>query len=70
MFMGTPEISATCLSGLIASDNEIIAVVTGKDKREILKKTFWGPVDRQVPASIRQFHPDVTLVCDEAAYPF
>ena len=32
MFMGTPEISATCLSGLIASDNEIIAVVTGKDK--------------------------------------
>lgn len=32
MFMGTPDISATCLRELIASDNEIAAVVTGKDK--------------------------------------
>ena len=32
MFMGTPEISATCLKALIESDNEIVAVVTGKDK--------------------------------------
>ena len=32
MFMGTPEISAVCLKELIDSDNEIIAVVTGKDK--------------------------------------
>ena len=30
--MGTPDISATCLRELIASDNEIVAVVTGKDK--------------------------------------
>ena len=32
MFMGTPEISAVCLKELISSDNEIVAVVTGKDK--------------------------------------
>ena len=32
MFMGTPEISAVCLKELIASDNDIVAVVTGKDK--------------------------------------
>ena len=32
MFMGTPEISAICLRELIGSDNEIVAVVTGKDK--------------------------------------
>ena len=32
MFMGTPEISATCLNALLESDNEIVAVVTGKDK--------------------------------------
>ncbi len=32
MFMGTPEISAICLRELIASDNDIVAVVTGKDK--------------------------------------
>ena len=32
MFMGTPEISATCLKELIDSENEIVAVITGKDK--------------------------------------
>ena len=32
MFMGTPEISAVCLRELIGSDNDIVAVVTGKDK--------------------------------------
>ena len=32
MFMGTPEISMVCLKELIGSDNEIVAVVTGKDK--------------------------------------
>ncbi len=32
MFMGTPEISAVCLSALISSENEVVAVVTGKDK--------------------------------------
>ena len=30
--MGTPDISAVCLRELIDSDNEIVAVVTGKDK--------------------------------------
>jgi len=32
MFMGTPEISAVCLAELLSSDNEVAAVVTGKDK--------------------------------------
>ena len=67
MFMGTPEISAVCLSELIASGNEIVAVVTGKDKANILKQSFFGPVTPEVPASILQFHPDVTLIADEAA---
>jgi glucosamine-6-phosphate deaminase len=42
-------------------------VVTGADKKEILHKTFWGPVTPEVPASILQFHPDVTVIADEAA---
>ena len=32
MFMGTPEISATCLSCLIADGHEICAVITREDK--------------------------------------
>ena len=32
MFMGTPDISATCLKTLIASGLDVVAVVTGQDK--------------------------------------
>lgn len=65
-----PRAAITMGIGTIMAAKKIVMIVTGADKKEILKKTFWGPVDPQVPASILQFHPDVTLVCDEAAYPF
>ena len=65
-----PRAAFTMGIGTIMAARKIIMIVTGADKREILKKTFWGPVDPQVPASILQFHPDVTLVCDSEAYPF
>ena len=32
-----------------------------------MAKAFTGPVTSEVPASILQFHSDVTLVGDEAA---
>lgn len=32
VFMGTPEIAATCLSSLITGGHEIVAVITGEDK--------------------------------------
>ena len=64
-----PKAAFTMGIGTIMSAKKIIMVVTGADKREILHKTFWGPVTPEVPASILQFHPDVTLICDEAAYP-
>ncbi len=64
-----PRAAYTMGIGTIMAAKKIIMVVTGADKKEILRKTFWGPVDPQVPASILQFHQDVTLVCDEAAYP-
>ena len=64
-----PRAACTMGIGTIMAAKKIVMVVTGADKKEILRKTFWGPVDPQVPASILQFHQDVTLVCDEAAYP-
>ena len=45
----------------------VLVVVSGKDKAEIVKKAFTGPVTPQVPASILQMHPNVVLVGDEAA---
>ena len=65
-----PRYAFTMGIGTIMAAKKIIMVVTGADKREILRKTFWGPVTPEVPSSVLQFHQDVTLVCDEAAYPF
>ena len=46
---------------------KLVMVITGADKADILYKVFFGPVTPEVPGSILQFHPDVTLICDEAA---
>ena len=64
-----PKSAITMGIGTIMAAKKIVMVVTGADKKDILYKTFWGPVTPEVPASILQFHPDVTLICDEAAYP-
>lgn len=45
----------------------IVIIVSGEQKAEIVAKAFAGPVTPEVPASILQMHPDVTLVTDEAA---
>lgn len=46
---------------------KILIVVNGEGKADIVKQAFFGPVTPDVPASILQMHPDVTLVADEAA---
>lgn len=46
---------------------KIVVVVSGKDKAEILKKVVCGPVTPEVPASVLQLHPDVTIVADSDA---
>ena len=51
----------------IMQAKRVVMIVCGADKAEILKKAFCGPVTPQVPASIMQLHPDLTLVADEAA---
>jgi glucosamine-6-phosphate deaminase len=46
---------------------KILMLVSGEDKAEAVWKAFAGPVTPQVPASILQLHPYVTLVGDKAA---
>ena len=62
-----PTAAYTMGIGTVMAARKILMVVTGRDKAEILKKSFFGPVTPEVPASILQFHPDVTVICDEAA---
>lgn len=65
-----PKAAFTMGIGTIMAARKVLLIVTGADKKDILRQTFWGPVTPQVPATILQFHPNVVLICDEAAYPF
>lgn len=51
----------------IMQAKKVLVAVSGKDKAEIVKKAFFGPVTPQVPASVLQLHNDVILVGDEEA---
>lgn len=51
----------------IMQAKKILVVVSGEGKADIVSRAFFGPVTPEVPASILQMHPDVTVVCDEAA---
>lgn len=62
-----PRQAYTMGIGTIMKAKKIVVVVSGEDKAEIVAKAFAGDVTPYVPASILQFHPDVTIVADEAA---
>lgn len=51
----------------IMQAKKILVVVSGEGKAQIVKDAFFGPITRQVPASVLQLHNDVILVGDEAA---
>lgn len=62
-----PSSAITMGIGTIMASKKIVMLVTGKDKTDILFSTFWGPVTPQIPGSILQFHPNVTVICDRDA---
>ena len=62
-----PRYAVTMGIGSIMSAKKILLVASGKDKADILYRSFFGPITPQVPASVLQLHPDVTVVADEAA---
>ena len=62
-----PTAAYTMGIGTVMAARKVLLLATGKDKAEIVYKSFFGPVDPMVPASILQFHNDVTVIVDEAA---
>lgn len=60
--------SAICM-GIknIMSAKKIVLIALGEKKADAIEKMVNGPVSEEVPASILQKHPDVTVICDEAA---
>ena len=62
-----PKQAYTMGIGTIMKAKKILVVANGEGKADIVAKAFFGPVTPEVPASILQFHPNVTIVVDEAA---
>ena len=42
-----------------------ILLIAGPDKAEIVERSMFGPITPQVPASVLQLHPDVTVILSE-----
>ena len=60
-----PTQAITMGVGTIMRAKSVLLIANGAQKKEIIQKTISGAVTPQVPASILQFHPDVTvLYCD------
>lgn len=51
----------------IMQAKRIMLMATGADKAEIIAKALQGPVDPDVPASVLQLHPYLTVILDKEA---
>ena len=62
-----PRKAMTMGIGSIMAAKQILVVVNGEAKADIVKAAFTGPITPMVPASILQLHPNVIVVGDKAA---
>lgn len=53
--------------GTIMRARGIVLIITGKEKAQITKQALTGPVTPSVPASILQYHKNVTVLLDSEA---
>ncbi|MBE5952495.1 MAG: glucosamine-6-phosphate deaminase, partial [Lachnospiraceae bacterium] len=51
--------------GGIMTAKKVLLIASGKNKKEIMEKAFFGPITPEVPASILQLHPDLTVIYSE-----
>ena len=54
------------LKTLLAA-REILLIVTGAEKAEVLHEALEGPIGPEAPASLLRGHPCLTVLCDRAA---
>jgi glucosamine-6-phosphate deaminase len=69
-FPSLQEVPRRCITqglGTILEARQLLMVVTGADKAEVLAAALHHPVSTDCPASVLQLHPHVTVVADEAA---
>ncbi len=49
----------------IMQAKKVLLIANGEAKKEIIEKAFYGPITPEVPASILQLHPDLTVIYSE-----
>ncbi len=57
-----PKKAVTMGMGGIMNAKKVLLIANGKNKENIVHKAFFGPITPEVPASILQLHPDVTVI--------
>lgn len=62
-----PKEAITMGIGTIMSAKKIMLLASGSAKAKMVKEAILGKVTPKVPASILQFHKDVTMILDEEA---
>jgi glucosamine-6-phosphate deaminase len=60
-----PKRAYTMGIGTIMKGKKLLLLVYGAEKADILAKALLGDITPEVPASILQLHPDVTVIGDE-----
>ncbi len=62
-----PTMAITMGLGTIMNAQSILLLATGGSKARAIRDAVEGPITAMMPASILQFHPDVTLIVDTEA---
>lgn len=57
-----PKTAITMGMWAIMQAKKVLLIANGADKKEIVERSFYGPVTPRVPASILQCHKDVTVI--------
>lgn len=57
-----PKTAITMGMWAIMQAKKVLLIANGADKKDIVEKSFFGPVTPEVPASILQCHRDVTVI--------
>lgn len=60
-----PKTAITMGMKSIMNAKKVLLIANGEAKKEIIEKAFFGPITPEVPASILQLHPNVTVIYSE-----
>lgn len=60
-----PRKAVTMGMQAIMQAKKVLLIANGPAKKDIIYKAFFGPITPEVPASLLQLHPDVTVIYSE-----